>query len=166
MGLEDDLLKLLNAHAKKSSVVANTIGIAFNIRESVCDVEVTGEAPLIDVRFHCVEENINSKTIIKPKDKSFVIASIINNLDNDWFISQCSEIGEVFTKIGDVEHSVTSDGISIKKGNDTLTQCFDDLFKQIALLTVPVVAVGSPSGTPANATAFNEIKNRINNILR
>lgn len=166
MALEDELAKLLNAHAKNNLPKFIVIGEATNIGSDTCDVEVNGEAKLLGVRLHCVEGDLESKFVVKPKDKSLVAVGILENLKGEWILLQCSEIEEVLIKIGTVEYSINSTGVLIKKGDDTLKKCLDDMFNQIALLTVPVVAVGSPSGTPANVTAFNNIKTRIDNLLR
>lgn len=159
MGLEDELFKLLSAHSKKSSVIANKIGKAVNIRESVCDVEIEGEAILMDVRFHCIEEDVKSKVVVKPKDKSYVIASIIHGLENDWFISQCSEIEEVLVKIVNVEYGINSKGVLIKNGNDSLKEVLQLIVE--ATMQIAVVIGNNP-----DYKKLTEAASKLNKILR
>ena len=166
MPLEDELEKLLDAHAKKVAIEAHVIGTAINITDGTCDVEVEGEATLLDVRLHCIEDELKRKFVVKPKEKSLVIVGIIHNLKTERFIVQCSQIDEVVVKIDTVEFNINSTGVLIKNGEDTLKKTMDDLFEQLKVLTVPCTAPGTPSGTPTNAVAFALIKERINKLLR
>jgi hypothetical protein len=69
-------------------------------------------------------------------------------------------------KVGTTTFEITEAGVKIEKGGDSLKKCLNDMCNQIGLLTVPVVAVGSPSGMPVNIAAFTTIQKRVNNILQ
>ncbi len=159
MALEDDLALLLNTHAKKAAVEANIIGKAINIREAVCDVEVNGEATLLDVRLHCIEDTLKSKFVVKPKDKSLVIVGIISNLKTERFIVQCSEIEEVITHIEDVQCSINSKGVLIKKGDDSLKEVLSLIIEATNQIAVVI-------GNNPDYTKLLKATKKLNNLLR
>ncbi len=123
----DALSKAVGKHQVRGTV----IGTATNIRENVCDVLREGESTLEDVRLQAVEDNNSSRIIIKPKDKSVVICSVIENLESEACIIQCSEIDEFFIKIGDVEHKITAEKHTIKNGTADIWDAFNLFFQAL-----------------------------------
>jgi len=159
MALEDELAALLKAHAEHSAIEAHIIGTAINIRDAVCDVEVEGEATLLDVRLHCIEDELKSKIVVKPKEKSKVIVGIINNLKTDRFIAQCSEIEEVKTIIDSVEHSITAKGVLIKHGDDNLKEVFNLIIEATSQIAVVI-------GNNPDYSKLLKATKKLNNLLR
>lgn len=65
---------------------------------------------------------------------------------------------------GDVEFIVSRDGgFTIKKGGESVKKLFSDLLDEINKITVTTYT--GPSGTPINATAFELIKTRLDDIF-
>lgn len=118
--MEDLFKQLLDAHAMSAIPKTHLIGIAVEVGDDKCDVKLEGEADLWDVQLHAIEDDLNSRIIIKPKEGSKVIIGFLNNSKTDAFIVQCSEIEEVNVKIDTLEFSIKSTGVLIKKGNDSL----------------------------------------------
>lgn len=66
-------------------------------------------------------------------------------------------------KLTNCELVITESGFLIKKSSDTLRKILTDLIDQIKLITV--TTPNGPSGTPINATAFDPIKQSVQNLL-
>lgn len=65
--------------------------------------------------------------------------------------------------IGDVELVLTETGFTVKKSTNSLRKILGDLIDQIKLITV--TTPNGPSGTPINATAFDPIKENVNDLF-
>lgn len=141
------------------------IGKAKNITDNTCDVEVKGEADLQDVLLHSVDDKLSSYCLIKPKENSYVVVGKISAGKDDYVVLKCSEIESVETKIDDVIYSINKNGISIKKGNDSLHNIMNDLFSACKTTTVICNAQGLPSSPPINATVFEAIEKRLNQLI-
>jgi len=70
----------------------------------------------------------------------------------------------VTVKTGTSEVTVEPDGITVKRGGESLSAILSDLITQIMAETHPT-AMG-PSGPPLNTAAYNAIKLRIPNLLK
>jgi hypothetical protein len=129
----------------------DTIAVIFN-----------DDSELADCRLKSVIKAGN-KVILIPVVGSVVLVGKIENSD-EYYVAAVHEVSEVLVVIGTVTYSVTEAGFLFQKGTETLQKLFDDLIAQIKLIVVPT-NVG-PSGNPLNATEFDLIKTRVDNLLK
>lgn len=81
----------------------------------------------------------------------------------DWMVIAAEQIDKAIVKIGSTTHTITADGYSIARGDETLKKLLNDLLTAITQLTVPTPAgVSSP---PVNISDFQQIQQRISNLL-
>jgi hypothetical protein len=139
MGAEEHFAEALKLASDKRRFKSILIGKAVNITATKCDVEREGEATLLDVLFHTVEDAIESYMVVKPKDGSQVIVGIIENQEAEAIIIQTSEIDQVSIKIGNKEFTINEEGHLIAAGNDTLLK---GLIKLIDAVKATVVIQG------------------------
>ncbi len=166
MALEDEILKFFGAFADSKSPKVLIVGTAVNVQDDTCDVEVDGEAKMLDVKLNVIEDTHNSKLVVYPKNNSKVLVGILSSLKKEAIVLQTTEIEKVELVIGTVKCTISSEGLKVEKGADSLKSIMADLISQIKAITVPVVSVGSPSGVPSNSAAFTTIQNRINAIIK
>ena len=119
-GLDDLLAETFKKAAQVHQFKSISLGIATNITDTVCDVEREDDDTLLGVRLQAVEDTLTSRIRVKPADGSVVIVGIIDNLESEACIIQCSEIDEVLVQIGEVEFSINANGVLMQKGTDTL----------------------------------------------
>jgi hypothetical protein len=119
---------------------------------------------IIDVRLTPVIDDAQG-LVIYPKLNTWALAVRIEH-SNEWHLISCKEVFKYSLKVGATTFEIAEAGVKIEKGGDSLKKCLNDMCNQIGLLTVPVVAVGSPSGVPVNIAAFTTIQKRVNNILQ
>lgn len=165
MPLEELFQSLLADYFKAHAIATNKIGKAVNVQALTCDVEIDGEATMLEVRLQAVEENATSKMVIKPKEGSLVIVGVLENIKGEGFIVKCSEIEEVLINIETVEFKITAAGVSIKKGANSLKQALLDLANATQAITVTCTAPGTPSSVPLNIAAIQAASTKIQNIL-
>lgn len=104
--------------------------------DDTISVRLSSDLVIDDVRLKSVI-NGTDKMVITPKVGSTVlIASIENSFE--FICLAVEEVTEVYYKIGDTEIRQNSDGLLIKKGNDSLGKAVDDLIKEILKISAPM----------------------------
>lgn len=166
MALEDEILKFFGAFVDSKNPKVLIVGTAVNVQDDTCDVVVDGEAKMLDVKLNVIEDTRNSKLVVYPKNNSKVLVGILSSLKKEAIVLQTTEIEKVELVIGTVKCTISSEGLKIEKGTDSLKSIMGDLMTEIQAIKVPVVSVGSLSGVPYNVSAFTAIENRINAILK
>jgi restriction endonuclease S subunit len=138
-----------------------------------------------DVRLSSIIED-GDKIVTYPKQDSWVLVSIINNVENELFVTAFSEVEEIEGKIEDTEFVINANGYTINRDNENLYTVLDDLIKNVdeqneqvqaiaqELMSV-VVSIGVTPNVPALTQIVNdliqivtdraEINNRLNTIL-
>lgn len=154
--LAELLEKVIKGHSENILPKTNIIGKAVNVQDKTCDVEVDGEATLLDVRFQSVVDDLKSYCLIKPKENSSVLVGKIDGGNDEYVVLRYSEIESVTTLIDTVKMQVTKAGVSIKKGNDSL--------KDVMKLTIEacqdiMVLQGNNPDFKKLATALNKLNN-------
>lgn len=144
------------------SVIIPAEVVSVNTNDDTVHVRFSDEAEIDDVRLKSIVQNGN-KFLLIPKVGSIVQVARIENSD-ELIVVAVDEITELLLVIGTVKASIDATGFLFEKGNETLKKLLDDLIAQILLLTVPT-NVG-PSGTPLNAQAITNIKNRVNTFFK
>jgi hypothetical protein len=165
MSKQDEIRQSLDERIKRIATAPTVLAIVKSVNENdkTCVLDEDG-LEIIDVRLTPVIDDAQG-LVIYPKLNTWALAVRIEH-SNEWHLISCKEVFKYSLKVGATTFEITEAGVKIEKGNDSLKSCLNDMSKQMRLLTVPVVAVGSPSGVPVNAPAFAAIEKRINNILQ
>lgn len=91
MELVQAIKKIVKPMIKNQSIKARVISV--DKTNDVCDVEpLNNGAKYLGVKLKAISDTTESKVIAYPKVDSDVIISIIDNNDNDTFVSQISEV--------------------------------------------------------------------------
>lgn len=150
--------------------------VSVDKNNNTCEVEYNG-MELGEIR---LQANIlaNQKGfIIYPATDSIVLISKMEGQGN-FFVSMFSEVEEVLIKVGDTKTNIKDsflfemndlkfeikDGFLVKKGSETLKKIVDDILDGIEQLTVNTN--NGPSSVPVNVAVFQQIKVRVDQLLK
>ncbi|MBN2669990.1 MAG: hypothetical protein JXR60_12285 [Bacteroidales bacterium] len=151
-----------------------TIGTVTSVNSNVCDVDRNNLPELVDVRLNAVQDELESSLTIVPKIGSYVLCGIIEGKEEEAFVISTSEIEKIIIQFkgGDEKFEFSQAGLSvvlksgkfdIKNEQEDLKGIISDLIDTINQLTVTTGT--GPSGTPINAPAFVQIKQRLANLF-
>jgi hypothetical protein len=126
-----------------------------------------------DVRLSSIIEG-GDKIVSYPKQDSWVLVSIINNVENELFVTAFSEVEEIEGKIATTEYIINADGFKIDRDGENLKEVHNDLIAEIGKLCDELAKVVVSIGVTPNVPAINKIKqevtgtikNRLNTILK
>ena len=158
MNTEGLLSDLMMRTQKRSAVKTIGLGIAQNVNESTCDIEQTYAPTLFDVRLNAVIDTLESYVTVIPKEGSYVLYGILENMEHEAAVLACSEVEKYIIKIGDTQQEITTEGTKINGGGENLKNVLNDLIAEIEKIIVVV-------GTSPNVPALEAIKLRLNKIL-
>ncbi len=102
--------------AEKTQIRQTIVGVAKNIRETLCDVERENAPALLDCRLNAIDDDLQSFVTVFPKEGSNVIAGIIENLGTEAVVLRCSEVEKVKIKIDEQTVLIDKDGIVFNDG--------------------------------------------------
>lgn len=131
-----------------------------------CDVEDSEGIKIFDVRLRSALNGDKHGFVIIPKADSSVLIANIGASPNEYFVVSVSEVSKVTAWVDQTRFDLDATGILLQRSEQTLKLILNALIDQIKLITVNVTAVGSPTGPPINAAAFDVIKNNIAQLLR
>jgi hypothetical protein len=104
---------------------------------NTCDVELQPGLVMYGVRLNAIEGVTNNLQTIKPKNGSTVLVGIIEGVKTEGVVISCSEIDEVYTKIGtaivkvrDSKITIEADGINLK----TEIKRLSDIVRKIVVI--------------------------------
>jgi hypothetical protein len=119
----------------------------------ICECEpINGNAPILDVRL--VANDSENKFLMVPKLESLVVVEFFNSTAG--YVSLVSEIAELYCKIGEAWMKLDADGVTIKKGDDSLK----DILKNIVDATKQIfVMYGNNPDFGKLADAMSSINN-------
>jgi len=121
-----------NSHKKASTFT----GTVTEITGNTCTVEFENDAPFYEVRLNVIVDEVENSITILPKVNSAVIVSLVDGLETEAYVAQCSEIDGVRVIIGTVEFTVTSAGVTVKKGTDSLKDVFTLMIQAVMKIVV------------------------------
>lgn len=127
-----------------------------NEDEKTC-VIIDDDIEINDVRLSPVINEKESVTIF-PKEGSWVLVVRIED-DAEWMVIATEEIDKIRFKVGDVVFEQTSDGVLIKKDDDTLKEIL-----QLIIQSVQKIAV--IYGSNPDFVKLTEALNKTNNLLQ
>lgn len=178
MAFEDSLNEVLVAWLKQNGARAHVIGKAINVDDQKCDVEIEGSPTIHDVAFCAIDDAVQNRIVIKPKEGSYVAVGFVEAVhegqEADAFIEQCSEIDEVLIKIGTKLYKLNDQGHLLKGGGDTLKEIIQ-LIIEAANLTIEatqqilVLYGNNPDYSKliqAKFTKLQQATTKLNNVLQ
>lgn len=164
MDKKQQIREALRRHAQQVGPMQTMLVTVVSVDESegTCSLVDDDGLELFDVRLKPVLTD-NESLVMFPSVGSWVLIARIED-DEEWLLMSCEQVDKYRVTVGDSVIEMTSDGIKISNGGETLKSILSDLIEAIKLLTVPTGA--GPSGTPYNAASFTSINNRIANFLK
>lgn len=135
------------------------LGTVAHVSEFTCDVEFDDHPTRYDVRLTAVNDKLDNYTVVYPKPGSKVLVGIIESMETDAVLLNCSEIDSVVTKIGEAQWVIDKNGCLLQKGNENLQQVLSDFIVEVQKIIVV-------QGTSPNVPALTDINNRLKKILK
>ncbi|MDB0600688.1 hypothetical protein PL373_05925 [Tenacibaculum maritimum] len=113
------------------TVVARVVSLD---RENyTCDVKPVDDSPEYhDVRLQAIIDNNDQGVVLIPKLNSSVLVSIIENNEDNNYISQYSEIQEFVYKIDQLEFSGNTQGVRVNNQGENLKKVLNDLIDNLS----------------------------------
>ena len=157
--LEQAIEAAIKKNARQLRVNQILAGVVSEIGELTCTVTRDDAPDLYDVRLNAVDDNLESYLIIYPVKGSAVLVGIIDGMKTEAVVLRCSEVERVKLKIGETSLLIDKDGFSVIRQAESLVDALTDLIAEIQKVIVVV-------GTSPNVAALEQIKTRLNQILK
>ncbi|CAA0260602.1 hypothetical protein [Tenacibaculum maritimum] len=98
-----------------------------------CDVKPVDDSPEFhNVRLQAIIDDNDQGVVVVPKLKSSVLVSIVENNEDNNYISQYSEIDEFIYKIDQFEFSGNAQGVRINNQGEKLKTVLNDLIDNLS----------------------------------
>ncbi|MFL0089883.1 hypothetical protein R8G64_13130 [Tenacibaculum maritimum] len=98
-----------------------------------CDVKPVDDSPEFhNVRLQAIIDDNDQGVVVIPKLKSSVLVSIVENNEDNNYISQYSEIDEFIYKIDQFEFSGNAQGVRINNQGEKLKTVLNDLIDNLS----------------------------------
>ena len=156
--LEQSICSAIKKAAAKTQIKQTIIGVATNVRETLCDIEREDAPTLLDVRFNAIDDDLQSFVTVYPKEGSKVIVGIIENLKTEAVVLRCSEVEKVSLKIGNTEMVIDRNGYKMERQGENLNNVLRDFVSEVMKIIVV-------QGTSPNVPALQQIQKRISKVL-
>ncbi|NPV35072.1 MAG: hypothetical protein HPY80_00225 [Bacteroidales bacterium] len=156
-----EAIRILSQNDKSTIQVAKVVKVTGNI----CTVDFEDGRPLLDqVRLKAVIDDDENAFLIIPKEGSYVLINPLAGNNANQIISAYSVVERLELKIETTLFKIDKEGFLLSRQNDSLQNVLSDLIDAINSITVPTGT--GPSGTPINSPSFNNIKLRLQKILK
>lgn len=159
MEIDDLITGFISKLQQKNKIDAQVTGIVLEVQENTCTVQRENAPTLYKVRLTAIEDEVGSFIKIKPRLGSVVLCGIIEGLQAEASVLQCSEIDEVQIIVGNKEYKINQDGHLIKGGDDTLKEALELIIEAIEFIIVL-------KGRNPDRVKLEEAKNKLQNILQ
>ncbi len=148
--------------------------IAVDKADNTITVIDTHEIEYDDVRLTAIVDNEEDSIVLFPKVGSWVLVTIINNIENELFVSKFSEVESLIGKIKKTNFLIDTDGYEINRDGESLKEVIDDTLKEVGKLcdevSKIVVSIGVTPNVPVITIIKQKvtiaIKQRLNKILK
>ena len=128
-------------------------------KNATCELSpLDGSAPFVDVRLSPVA---SSELLIIPEQGSQVVAVKIS--DHEACVVSFSKIDSIKIESHNYTLGVSSKGIEVRSGLESLKNILNDLFSLLADLSV--MTSQGPSGPPLKSADFQLLSQRVNGVL-
>ncbi|MBB4117859.1 hypothetical protein GGR32_000131 [Mesonia hippocampi] len=158
MSLDSELKVALQAQRKKPKQTFAAIITKVNDDDTV-DVKDITDFPYTKVRLKASVKELANKLVIYPKVGSNVLVSMIGNDENTLVISNIDEAEKIKGIINQTEFEVDNEGYKINRKGENLKKVLNDFIDEVNKILVV-------NGTTINVAAVEEIKLRLNKILK
>jgi exosome complex RNA-binding protein Csl4 len=136
--LEQAIQSAIQSQADRRQIRQIISGTARNVGETACDVEREDAPVIYGVRLNAIDDNLESFVTVYPKEGSFVLAGIVENLKTEAVVLRCSEVEKVKLKIGEQSLLIDKDGFAFNGGGKSGLIKVPELKAQLAKLTARV----------------------------
>jgi len=159
MGLDQELQKSLSVLVKKDAVIFP--GEVKSVDEASGTIEIEDKSgfPYKDVRLKASIDGNENAVLVIPKTGSSVLVAQIGNTDDSLFVVSVSEVEKITGKIQDTGFEIDTNGYKIEKGNENLSLILSDMIDELNKIVVV-------QGNTINVGAMNQIKQRLNSVLK
>lgn len=130
--------------------------------KGTCDVN-DGDLDLTGVRLSAAVIERESWFYLFPAVDSTVLISTLGGKLENLAVVAVSDVEEIYIKHDTTEIIANADGLHVERDNEDLAKLIGLLIDEINKITVPT-GVG-PSGTPVNAAAFGQLKQKFAKII-
>ena len=146
--------------AKKRKKFTLLVGTVMSLEGDTCIVDFYE-----DVRLNSVIDDVDSQFTIYPKIGSKVVIARLDDSDS-MFVVQCSEIDKVTIKIGELLFEMKDGKFSIQNQNTNLKSILNDALTQLYNASIITQSGGTGVFSPADKAVFNQLKEKVNLLLR
>ena len=181
MTIREAILRLVLPLIKKQVRVGKAVNVDKD--KCLCDVDLGGDLMLYDVSLKAIEGGKEVGLVTFPKDKSYVLATMVEGIDARWAITHYSEIESwgIYTEKGKIEILKDSGEVHLNgdsKGAMVVIQSLVDKLNRLEQKHNALVTdfnthlhtngnMGANTGTPvatssssiAPVTSVNDLKN-------
>ncbi len=155
--IEQLLERMARKGASQIQIKQIISGIATDITETTCTLQRDDAPPLYNVRLNAIDDDLKSYATIYPKDKTNVLAAIIENMKTEAVVIRCSEVEKIKIKIEEQTLVVDKNGVVFNEGKknglveaqkmtDWMAKVYNDLQTLKTQLSTHIV--------PASGSAF------------
>ncbi len=125
-----------------------TQGTAVDIGTTTCTVKREGLPDLLDVRLDAVDDTLENAFTVFPKEGSYVVVGILENMTTEAVVLRCSEI----------------ENIKIKCNGISFIDTIDELIKELnqAIINTPA---GAGTVSPSTVTKLNAVNDKFKKIF-
>lgn len=136
--------------------------ISVDEKKAVISARLIEGSEVIDIRLRSLI-NDGGSILLVPKEGSLVLLGSINN-SNNYVVISIHEVTRIIYKTGKATFDMNDSGHLIQREQETLRKLLEDLLDEI--LRMRFTTQSGPTVSLVNQPAFEQIKNRIKNLLR
>jgi hypothetical protein len=167
--LEQAIQSAVQSQADRRQIKQIISGTVTKVGETTCDVEREDAPTIYDARLNAIDDDLESFVTIYPKEGSFVLVGIVENMNTEAVVLRCSEVEKVKMKIGEQTFTFDKNGFVFNEGknkgmlklNEVISwmgKVYTDLQTlRTQLSTWAVVGNGAPLGLVFNPMTPNPV---------
>ena len=145
--LEQTIQKAIAEQSANLMIKQIVTGTVVKVEGNVCEVSRKNAPTLYDVRLNAINAELDSFVTVIPKEKSFVLVGIIENLKTEAVVLRCSEVEKVNIKIGEQTLDIDKAGFVFNGGNNKGMILVDKLSAEIEKLNTAISTIKTATST-------------------
>lgn len=158
IGFDKIFTDVMGDHARRAKDKQAVIGIVTSVSGNTCTVERTGAPTLYKVRLQAIEDEVDNYVRVTPKVGSIAICGVIENMNAEAFIIQCSEIERIEVVCGNKVYKADDTGHLVQGGDDTLKEVLQLIIEAVNNIIVM-------DGRNPDRLKLQQSLSKLNNIL-
>lgn len=159
MEIDDLITGVFKDIQDKHKTDALVTGVVLEVNDNTCIVQRQNAPLLHNVRLMVIEDSVGSFIKVKPKIDSVVLCAIIEGMNAEAAIVQCSEIDEVQIIAGNKEYSINDSGHLIRGGSDNLKDAMELIIEAVEFIIVL-------KGRNPDRVKLEEARQKLQNIFQ